>query len=107
MIKPKRHTSLLVPSDQDMVTLCATTVENYNRLLKTYRRVKGIDLVIPNDLESARVLVAGQFSRYEVGDFRHNESEKRALRQFAQWTLIVNADIRGQEGDVELIEWGD
>lgn len=106
-LKLKRHPDRLGPSDEDMVALCATVVTNYNAMLKSHRRIKGTDLLIPTHMEAARVLVCKLAHRYEGDDFRHNESEKKALREFASWTLFINHDLRGQDGPPPTIDWVD
>jgi len=104
--KPIRHPDRLVDSDADMINLCAVVVNNYNRLLGTYKRLSGTDLMIPSDMLSVQKLVTKLMQRYERGDFRNSDSEKSALRNFAQWTVDVNAELRGQEV-VTQIQWKD
>lgn len=107
MIKPKRHPDRLVPSDPDMISLCAAVVDNYNMLVKSYERIKKEPLLISSEMEPVRQRVAVLVARYEKDDFRHSESEKKALRRFADWTLEINHSIRGQEGPVPIIGWVD
>lgn len=107
MIKPTRHPNRLIPSDPDMVSLCAAVATNYNKLLHSYERIKHEPLLIRNDMESVVQRVMVLVARYEKDDFRHSESEKKALRALASWTLEINHDIRGQEGPVPTVAWVD
>ena len=107
MIKPTRHPDRLVPSDKDMISLCAAVVTNYNKLVATYPRFKGEDLLIPDDMELVRQRVLKLVARYQRDDFRHSESEKQSLRRFADWTIEINHDVRCQEGPVPTIDWVD
>ena len=107
MIKPTRHPNRLIPSDPDMIALCAAVVTNYNKLVQSYERIKHEPLLVSKDMESTVQRVMVLVARYEQDDFRHCESEKKALRSLAEWTLTVNHDIRGQEGPVPTIAWVD
>ena len=105
VIKPTRHPNRLIPSDPDMVSLCAAVATNYNKLVQSYERIKHEPLLISNDMESTVQRVMVLVARYEQDDFRHCESDKKALRALAQWTINVNCDIRNQEP--RILSWVD
>lgn len=110
MIKRKKqniHMNMLGPSDPDMIALCAAVVTDYNKLVQMYERIKGEPLLISSEMERMVQRVMVLTARYEKDDFRHNESEKLAIRSLAEWNLTVNHDLRGQEGPVPVIGWVD
>jgi len=106
VIKPKnRHPDRLIPSRPDDIELVIAVVDRYNGLLEHYLRIKKEHLQIPSHMERARQLVIRLKERYQRSDYRHSESEKLALREFAQWTHLTNCEMRNQEPT--LITWSD
>ena len=105
MIAPKRHPDSLIPSLPDDVELLIAVVDRYNDLIVQWKRNKKTALLVPSHMESSKQLVIRLKERYSKRDFRHNLSEKTALREFAQWTLLVKAAMCNQ--DPKIIDWGD
>jgi hypothetical protein len=105
MIKLNRHPDRLVPSQPDDIELLIAVVDRYNGLLEHYLRIRGVELVIPDEIERCRKLIIRVKERYQRNDFRRSESEKLALREFAQWTLLINSELRNQEP--VILKWKD
>ena len=106
MIRPKqRHPDRLLPSDPDMIDLVIAVVDRYNGLIEHYLRIKKEHLLIPGSMEQAKKLLVRVKERYSKSDYRHSESEKKAIRDFAQWTHTVNSEMRNQEPTI--LSWKD
>jgi len=86
----------LLPSQKDTVHLCAAAEDRFLDLCGTYERVKGEQLPIPQSIQSAMVHWRKMIARYKQSDFRNTVSELKALKEFCQWTLDVNNEIRNQ-----------
>lgn len=93
----------LVPTSQQDVEGCIVVAENYNGLVRAYRKKHEEDLKIPpllvKDFCRVRTLVA----RFKSGDFRWSMTELKSLQDFAQWTVDVNCKLRGQEP--KTVQW--
>lgn len=106
MIKSKkRHPDRLMPSQPDDIELVIAIVDRYNGLLEHHLRIKGEHLLIPGPMIRAQQILIRVKDRYQHSDYRHSESEKRAIREFAEWTHLVNCSLRNQE--YIPIEWKD
>jgi len=105
MIKPKRHPDRLMPSQPDDIELVIAIVDRYNGLVEHHLRIKGEHLLIPSTIVPAMNLLIRVKERYQQSDYRHSESEKKAIREFAEWTCLINSAMRNQEPE-ELV-WKD
>lgn len=104
--KNNQHPNKRLPSDRDIVTLCAAVVHDYNSLLRIHRRVRDTDIYVSDELQKTIKMVWKLHARYERGDFRHTLSEKSALRELAQWNVNMNSELRRQE-QTPVVTWKD
>lgn len=86
----------LVPSDNDLVQLGLSVEQRFLELTESYIRIKGIRLVIPTSLQPDAMRWRRMVMRHRNGDYRNTPSELKATRAFAQWTLDINCEMRGQ-----------
>ena len=91
---------MLVASQPDDIGLTEAVRIRFNELIPLHRQKKGTDLIVPPDLAQEYRRVIDLCRRHHRGDFRHSPDELKALKQFAQWTLDINCDLRGQERKV-------
>ena len=94
----------LEPSDKDMQCLVESVIERIRSVSEMYRRQWGIPIstiLITRELVRLNFI----FERYEKKDFRHTESEKKAVRMLAQWTIDEKAKLCGQP--TKKLEWKD
>lgn len=89
-------TDVLIPATQDEVHLAAAMEPRFLDLCGTFKRVRGIELPIPKAMQAAIVLWRTAVVRFKAGDFRVSDSERKALKEVAQWTLDENCDLRNQ-----------
>lgn len=89
-------TEILIPATQDEVHLAAAIEPRFLDLCGAYKRIKGVDLPIPKAMQSAIVLWRQCMVRFKGGDFRTSHSERKAVKEVAQWTLDENCDLRNQ-----------
>lgn len=105
------HSGKLEPSHPHKATIClglecphpycavrgAHEVESrFLDLCHLHLRLRGTKLEVPKELQSDMVRWRRMVVRHKSGDFRHRESEMKALKAIAQWTLQVNAQLRNQ-----------
>ena len=105
MIRPSKpiHGNVLKPSRQDDIAL-ATAVEcSFLQLCQDYRRIRGADLVPPQILKGDMLRWRQMRVRHQQGDFRNTEAELKSCKAVAEWTVRVNADLRGQKP--EKMDW--
>lgn len=89
------HSDRLEPSDKDMQFLVGSVIERIRSVSEHYLRQWRIPIntdLINGDLVRLNTL----FERYEKNDFRHTESEKKAVRTLAQWTIDQKSTLTGQ-----------
>lgn len=101
--KDNRHTNKLVPSDKDGILLCAAVQTRFLDLCESYRRIRGVDLIPPPELDSDMYLWRQMTVRHKSGDYRNTLDELNAVKRVAQWTVDVNSLLRGQEP--VALEW--
>ena len=85
----------LEPSDKDMQALVASVIERVRTVSEMYQRQWGIPIgtgPIRRDLMRMNMI----FERYETGDFRHTDSEKKSVRFLAQWSVDQKSTLVGQ-----------
>ena len=100
----KLNSDRLEPSDKDMQCLVESVIERIRSVSEMYKRQWTIPistLLINRDLAHLNAV----FERYVTKDFRHTESEKKAVRVLAQWTIDQKAALCGQP--TKKLEWKD
>jgi valyl-tRNA synthetase len=98
------HPEPLRPSDPDTIHLGRAVESRFLDLCSAYRRIKGDDLVPPQDLDGDMLNWRAMMLRHQKRDFRHTVTELRSLQMVAQWTVDVNNNIRNQ-APAEPISW--
>jgi hypothetical protein len=94
----------LTPSDPDMQHLVRSVAERIRTVSEMYQRQWRTPIntkLITRDLERFNVIM----ERYHISDFRHTESEKKAVRTLAQWTIDQKAALVGQP--TKKLTWKD
>jgi len=89
-------TEILIPSKEDTVHLCAAAEGRFLDLCGSYERIKGEQIPIPQDIQAAMVHWRRMVARYKKCDFRNSVSELQALKEFCQWTVDMNNELRNQ-----------
>ena len=98
-------TDVLKPSTQDMIALGTAVQERFNSVLDLHFQMKGVPAPLSPSLDSDVKLWAAMHARHLMGDFRNTDGEKQATRNVAQWTLDLNASLRGQPS--KALQWKD
>ena len=86
----------LVPSTQDDVSLVAAIHERFLTLTERYKRTWNIEMEFPKHILKAIFAWRICTARYRKKDFRHTESERKYVRELAQWTVDENCKLSGQ-----------
>ena len=100
----KLSSDRLMPSDKDMISLTAAVMEGIRTVSDMYKRQWRIEIStirITRDLERMNTLV----ERYQKKDYRHTDSEKKAVRTLAQWSMDQKSALVGQP--TKKLEWKD
>ena len=110
--KPLIHKNQLHPSHADTTLQCGGPLceipgcavracyEVHQRVAlvsNMYLKAKGVTFVPDGDLAKALQRWKTMTDRHQRGDFRHSEDEMKAMKFVANWTLTLNAKLRGQE----------
>jgi len=74
-------------------------------LLGSWKRIHGVELEVPQMLDSAMILWRQLIVRYKKGDFRNSLDEVMAMREIAQWTVDKNCVLRNQP--LKKVQWAD
>lgn len=90
---------------KDTVALVQAIESRYADLLDLHVRLKGIELPRPREIQTCANTWFAVLVRFQKHDHRHSEDELKAVRTFAQWTLNVNGELRGQKATT--ITWVD
>lgn len=99
------HGNALKPSTKDTINLGIAVHERFLRVCEDWKTIRLEEIKIPFDLDPDILLWRTMMVRFKAGDFRNTRSELDATKVVAQWTVDVNAKLRGQP-DV-AINWGD
>jgi hypothetical protein len=100
-----RHKDMLHPSSQDDVALADAVEQRFLDVCGSWLRVKGVELVPPESLNSDMLLWRRMRVRHNQGDFRNSDSELKATQVVAQWTLDCQCELRNQPK--QTIKWRD
>ncbi len=92
----RMHGSRLTPSHPSVIAGSEAVQERFVRLLGSWLQSKGERLVPPADLDGDLLRWRQMVARFRKGDFRNTEGELKSLKAVAQWTLAMNARLRGQ-----------
>jgi len=90
------HIDTLQPSDADMISLVAAIHPRFLDLCDLYLRVRHTLLIPPLAIQPAMLAWRAAFNRYQSGDYRHSESEKKGTWDFAQWTVDLRMELTNQ-----------
>lgn len=98
-----RHSDLLKKSDADAVALAEAVEERFLTVCRTYIRIWGSEIKMPVSLKQDLLRWRTMRLRHKKGDFRNSDSELASTKAVAQWTVDVNAGLRGQP--VQTLQW--
>lgn len=101
----RQFTEVLLPSNPDEICLAEKVEENYLELSAAYQRIKGELLIFPRYIDRDVMRWRQMRVRHKAGDYRHTESELKAVKAVAQWTVDVQMTIRNQPA--KTVEWKD
>jgi hypothetical protein len=104
-VNHRQFTEVLLPSNPDEICLAEKVEENYLELSAAYQRIRGEILVFPRYIDRDVMRWRQMRVRHKSGDYRHTESELKAVKAVAQWTVDVNMVIRNQKQVV--VTWKD
>jgi hypothetical protein len=99
-----RHTNVLKPSQPDDIGLATAVEVKFLTICNLYKTTHGMNLPIPESLMPDMKRWRQIRVRHKQGDHRHTEAEMLSTKVIAQWTVDVNAKLRGQK-EGEQIEW--
>lgn len=91
-----QHGAMLQTSTPDTVALADAVEGRFLDLCGSWLRVKGVEMPIPSSLDADMLRWREMRIRHLSGDFRNTEAELKSTKVFAQFTLDMNADLRGQ-----------
>lgn len=95
----------LVPADKDIVSLGLAVEQRFLEVMDLSQKITGLPLPIPQSIDRTMFYWRRMLVRFRQGDFRYSDSEKKATREMAQWTLDHNCRLRNQKAQV--LEWKD
>ena len=98
-------TDVLKPSPQDIIALGTAVQPRFNDVLDLHFQMRGTPVPIGPTLDADIKLWATMHARHLSGDFRNTDGEKQATRHVAQWTVDLNASLRGQPP--KTLKWKD
>lgn len=99
------HNNKLEPSSIDDYALAEAVEHRFVGLCESYLRIKGVELVPPQDLDGAMLRWRSLRVRHRDGDLRHTMAEMQATREVAEWTVRENAKLRNQS--IPQLVWKD
>lgn len=99
-----QHSDNLQKASPDHVELTRRVKENIQELCFLQKRVRGTDLKFPLGLTQDVMRFTAITDRFWKGDFRYRQSEIDAVKALAEWSLILNAELRNQPLP-KLPEW--
>jgi hypothetical protein len=92
-------------SSEDCQVLAETVLIKFDELRDRHLKKWFCEIKVPDaqirDLQRIHKIVA----RHRAGDKRHNQSEEKSLKQFAQWTVDQNCMLTGQA--LKKVDWGE
>ena len=94
---PRIHGSALLQADASLITGVRAVADRLADLRGAYRRLRGIDLIQPPELDHDVVRFHALLDRFQGADFRYTEPELRSLKAIADWSLQTNAKLRNQK----------
>lgn len=101
--KGRQHINVLKLSRMDIVLLGEAVETRFLELCKTHLKIKGEELPIPSHLDKDMVLWRTMRIRHKSRDFRNTEDEFKSVKRIADWTHLVNCQLKGQK--YTPIEW--
>jgi len=99
-----KTSTTLVYSEPDEVGLVRAVEDKFLTICENTLQRTGKKLSVPQELMRAMFLWRQARIRHKNRDFRHSDDEMKATKEVAEWTLEVNAVLRGQK-EVPKVEW--
>jgi hypothetical protein len=97
-IHKKIHVDNLKPSSQDCIALAEAIEPRFLTIVELYGKKWGGQLIpIPKEIQGHITRWRQMLLRHRKRDFRNSLSEWQSTKQFAQWTVDRNCELRGQE----------
>lgn len=91
-----QHGNRLHPSTQDDIMLGIAVEDRFLDLCAAYRRIRGIDLVPPRELDADMLRWRQMRVRHKQADYRHTEAEMESTKEIGTWLVNTNAALRNQ-----------
>ena len=88
--------SLLSPMIRDHVELCKAMAIRIEELGEAYLRIRGVELRVPDYLESDYQRFRNLYFRVAAKDLRASEAELKSMHEVAIWSVATNAALRNQ-----------
>jgi len=92
----RRTMGKFLKSADDVVQLCMAVEQRFVRLLNDWLAIRHEELAPPPELNQAMFLWRTMRMRHKKAQFFHTSNELKALEHVAQWTLVMNSELRGQ-----------
>jgi hypothetical protein len=89
----------------DAYELGAAVETRFLDLCKSWLRIKQEEVPIPDSMNRDLLLWRQMRVRHKQGDRRNSESELRATKTIAQWTVDMNNTLRNQPE--AIVQWKD
>ena len=102
--KKKHIRDKLLVSSRDLIMLAESIDIGFKEVVDGYLEKWQQTMEIPSDIKEAIILWRTMIVRHRMGDVRHTEAEKEAIKIVAQWTVDKQMILRNQES--KKIEWG-
>ena len=103
--KKKRIRDKLFVSSRDLIMLAESIEIGFMEVLDGYLEKWQQMVEVPPDIKEAVILWRMMMIRHRMGDVRHTEAEKEAVKIVAQWTVDKQMVLRNQKS--KKIEWGE
>lgn len=86
----------LFPSNPDMITLAEAVESRFLTLCEGWLRKCGVELPIPKSMDRDMLRWRQMRVRHKRGDRRNTLAEIKSMKAVAQWTVMMNCELRGQ-----------
>lgn len=83
-------------SEADTIALGQAVEERFLDLCHSWLRIRGVEMPIPQSLDTDMLWWREMKIRHKKGDFRNSDAELKSTKTIAQWTLDMNSVLRNQ-----------
>lgn len=93
----------LAPGDPDVVALALAVEERFLQLCANWLRSRGEQLPVPRELDGDLLRWRTMRARHGTGDLRSTPAELASTKALAEWTVLMNCELRNQSA--KKIQW--